>query len=132
LFTGNAPQHVIFHALEKVKDFDVLSTPVYRAKSIETSLPVLIAAPSASAAPAQVAKKNEGQSSNENASTSNNAKAAKLTAPSLNNRSSLQPKTEKATENAKSVKEPSTNGSSASATSSKPAQVNDTHVIHSI
>ena len=32
LFTGNAPQHVIFNALDKVKDFDVLTTPVYRQK----------------------------------------------------------------------------------------------------
>lgn len=32
LFTGNAPQNVIFNALDKVKDFDVLTTPVYRQK----------------------------------------------------------------------------------------------------
>ncbi len=33
LFTGNAPQHVVINALEKVKDFDVLSTPVYKQKT---------------------------------------------------------------------------------------------------
>ena len=32
LFTGNAPQHVVFNALDKVKDLDVLTLPVYRQK----------------------------------------------------------------------------------------------------
>ena len=35
LFTGNAPQHVIASAIEKVKDFDVLLSPVYKQKSEE-------------------------------------------------------------------------------------------------
>ena len=35
LFTGNAPQHVIASAIEKVKDFDVLLSPVYKKKSEE-------------------------------------------------------------------------------------------------
>lgn len=30
LFPGNAPQNVLFAALDKVKDFDVLSTPIYK------------------------------------------------------------------------------------------------------
>lgn len=34
LFTGNAPQHVIFNALDKVKDFDVLTSPIYRQKVV--------------------------------------------------------------------------------------------------
>lgn len=33
LFTGNAPQHVIINALEKVKDFEVLTSPVYKMKA---------------------------------------------------------------------------------------------------
>lgn len=32
LFPGNAPQHVIIHALEKVKDFEILSCPIYKIK----------------------------------------------------------------------------------------------------
>ena len=32
LYTGNAPQHVIAHALDKVKDFDLLQAPVYKIK----------------------------------------------------------------------------------------------------
>jgi len=32
LFPGNAPQHVIINALDKVKDFEVLSSPVYKIK----------------------------------------------------------------------------------------------------
>jgi hypothetical protein len=32
LFTGNAPQHVILNALEKVKDFEILTSPVYKIK----------------------------------------------------------------------------------------------------
>ena len=46
LFTGNAPQNVIFHALEKIKDFDVISTPVYKAKSLETGSSILNPPPS--------------------------------------------------------------------------------------
>jgi len=38
LFTGNAPQHVILNALDKVKDFDILSTPVYKVKPVEVNL----------------------------------------------------------------------------------------------
>lgn len=37
LFTGNAPQHVVLNALEKMKDFDVLSSAVYKAKSTEVT-----------------------------------------------------------------------------------------------
>jgi len=30
LFPGNAPQHVVINALDKVKDFEILSSPVYK------------------------------------------------------------------------------------------------------
>ena len=44
LFTGNAPQHIVLNALEKAKDLDILSTPVYKVKNGESqqvvSLPV--------------------------------------------------------------------------------------------
>ena len=33
LFTGNCPQNVIFNALDKLKDFDLLAHPVYKIKS---------------------------------------------------------------------------------------------------
>jgi len=36
LFTGNAPQHVVMNALEKVKDFEVITSPVYRLKTTES------------------------------------------------------------------------------------------------
>ena len=32
LYTGNAPQHVIGYALDKIKDFDLLQAPVYKVK----------------------------------------------------------------------------------------------------
>lgn len=32
LFTGNAPQHVILNALDKIKDLELLNEPVYRVK----------------------------------------------------------------------------------------------------
>lgn len=32
LFTGNAPQHVIFNALDRIKDFDLVQTAVYKIK----------------------------------------------------------------------------------------------------
>jgi hypothetical protein len=51
LFTGNAPQNVIFHALEKIKDFDVISTPVYKAKSLETGSSILNPPPSVAPVP---------------------------------------------------------------------------------
>jgi hypothetical protein len=38
LFTGNAPQHVVMNALEKVKDFEVITSPVYRLKTTESHL----------------------------------------------------------------------------------------------
>ncbi|RNA31773.1 microtubule-associated futsch, partial [Brachionus plicatilis] len=33
LFTGNCPQHVLFNALDKLKDFDLLHHPVHKIKS---------------------------------------------------------------------------------------------------
>lgn len=36
LFTGNAPQHVVFNALDKIKDFELLNEPVYRVKPAES------------------------------------------------------------------------------------------------
>lgn len=37
LLTGNAPQHVVLNALEKMKDFDVICSAVYKAKSSEVA-----------------------------------------------------------------------------------------------
>lgn len=65
LFTGNAPQSVVFHALEKVKEFDVLSTPVYKSKSIETGVPQSVANANPNKKPAQ------GQSEASTAATDN-------------------------------------------------------------
>jgi hypothetical protein len=38
LFTGHAPQNIILHALDKLKDFELLNTPVYKVRQQETGL----------------------------------------------------------------------------------------------
>lgn len=38
LFTGNAPQHVILNALDKVKDFEILASSVYKIKPTQEPL----------------------------------------------------------------------------------------------
>jgi hypothetical protein len=35
LFTGNAPQHVVLNALDKVKDFEVLQSPVWKVRAAQ-------------------------------------------------------------------------------------------------
>ena len=33
LYTGNAPQHIVLNALDRIKDFDLLQTPVFKIKA---------------------------------------------------------------------------------------------------
>ena len=35
LFTGNAPQHVVLSALDRVKDFEILQSPVYKIRAAQ-------------------------------------------------------------------------------------------------
>lgn len=41
LFTGNVPQNLLNHALDKLKDFELLSTPTYRVKHQSQEVPEL-------------------------------------------------------------------------------------------
>lgn len=94
LFTGNAPQHVVANALEKVKDFDLLQVPVYKIKEPANSVAhTVIKKPTSAppAAPASTEKSTTEKSvvaKTERKSTANSeashAKADKPAAAALN------------------------------------------------
>jgi hypothetical protein len=81
LFTGNAPQHVVLNALDKVKDFEVLTSPVYKIKPAPEPVhhQVTKKPTSSSSAPSATSTKTTNGSSKSTSSANSSALSANST-----------------------------------------------------